>query len=114
LKSSRGLGVILNEAVFQAERRISAQTLFFRRSLAPLVKTRGVGMTPLRRAGLALNFIGSATKEGCPSFASFAKLGTTDLYGSSSQAPAIIGTNAHPSKTAKGGAASVNYGSGKA
>ena len=41
-------GVILSGAVLQAERRISRDRLCVRdhaRSLAPLVKTRGFGMT---------------------------------------------------------------------
>jgi hypothetical protein len=44
------VGVILSEAAFQAERRILRTALItgHARFLAPLVRTRGFGMTPLR------------------------------------------------------------------
>jgi hypothetical protein len=49
LSRLRNIGVILNEAALQAERRISFPSISCHlRSLRPLVKTRAFGMTPHR------------------------------------------------------------------
>ena len=65
-------GVILSEAVFQAERRISQGTgLLFGRSLVPLVKARDFGMTPR-----GVEFSVDALRDQLPEPATLAEAGT--------------------------------------